>query len=63
MYLKVEFNELQIAESSKFQIASDHVPELNFGFTLNVNTSDPASLDDLSNKPIISTNRSEKFEF
>lgn len=54
MYVKVEFNETPIAESSKFVIASDNVPELNFGFALNVNTSDSTSLDDVANKPIIS---------
>ena len=54
MYVKAEFNESSIGESQKFLVTSDSVPELNFSFSLNVNTSDPISLDDLANKPIIS---------
>ena len=54
LYAKLEYNESQIAESPKITITPDSVPDLNFSTTLNVNTTDPVSLDDIAYRPIIS---------
>lgn len=55
LYAKIEYNELQIAESPKIQITPDSVPDINFNCHLNLNVTDSTSLDDISFKPIIIT--------
>jgi hypothetical protein len=60
IYARVEFNEIQIAESQKIQITNDETPDLNFSFSLSLNAADQASLDDVANKPIISDNNNNR---
>lgn len=53
IYAKVDFNENPVAESQKILVNNEEAPDLNFNFTLNVNSLDQNNLDDIANKPLI----------
>lgn len=64
MYAKIDFNEVQIAESPKFHITPENTPDINFSANLNVVTSDYYNIDDLTFKPVISKlDKFKKFYF
>ena len=54
LYAKIDFNEVQIAESPKIHLTPENIPDINFSANLNVVTSDYNNIDDLTFKPIIS---------
>ncbi|CAF0849700.1 unnamed protein product [Brachionus calyciflorus] len=55
LYAKIDFNEVQIAESPKIQVTPENIPDINFSAVLNVVTTDQNNLDDITYKPIIIT--------
>jgi hypothetical protein len=55
LYGKIEFNDIQIAETPKILITSDNVSDFNFNTTLPINPNDMNCLDDLAFKPVIGT--------
>ncbi len=54
LYAKIEFNEVQIAETPKIQITPDLISDFNYNTSLPLNPNDQNNLDDIAYKPVIS---------